>query len=542
MTRVASRLVRAACVLLLAPALAVSEDVPASADAAQEAARAERPPLVRAVERGEREKALEMIRSGADVNVRDVDDTTALHWAAHRDDAELVEALIRAGAEVNVQNRYGSTPMGEAAAIGSTAVLKLLLDAGADVESPNAEGQTALMAVARTGNVEAAKLLIRRGANVNARERWGGQTALMWAAAQGHPAMIRLLIKHGADVNARATVRDWQRRVTAEGRPKDMNRGGFTPLLYAAREGCVECARELLRGGADINLPDPDGVTPLILALLNIRWDFAKLLIESGADVNQWDFYGQTPLYVAVDMNTLPFGQRVELPPLDETSGLEVIRMLLERGANPNAQLKLRPPYRNVPYDRYTEPLLNIGATPLIRAAKAGDIPVVKLLLEHGALPDLPNLNGDTPLMAAAGKGWINAPTRGAFYTEDQALEVYDLLRAAGADVNARSNFGDTALHAAALRGWHRIIERLVADGAELDVLDRNGLSPIDYALGRIPKGFNERIPERRVETAALLRRLGATVERSEEPNWPAAGTPRIRPWVPGDDVILPPQ
>lgn len=441
-----------------------------------------------------------------------------------------------------MRNRYGSTPMGEAAAIGSTAVLKLLLDAGADVESANGEGQTALMAVARTGNVDAARLLIRRGANVNAREGWGGQTALMWAAAQGHPAMIRLLIRHGADVNARATVRDWQRRVTAEGRPKDMNRGGFTPLLYAAREGCVECARELLRGGADINLPDPDGVTPLILALLNIRWDFAKFLVESGADVNQWDFYGQTPLYVAVDMNTLPFGQRVELPPLDRTTGLEVIRMLLERGANPNAQLKLRPPYRNVPYDRYTEPMLNIGATPLIRAAKAGDIPVVKLLLEHGALPNLPNLNGDTPLMAAAGKGWINAPTRGAFFSEDQALEVYELLRAAGADVNARTNFGETALHAAALRGWHRIIERLVADGAELDVLDGNGLSPIDYALGRIPKGFNERIPERRIETAALLRRLGATVERPDEPNWPAAGTPRIRPWVPGENVILPPQ
>ena len=177
---------------------------------------------------------------------RGPDGTTPLHWAAHVGDVAEVERLLRAGAQPNVANDYGATPMSEAAAIGDAAVLALLLKAGADVESANAEGQTALMAVARTGNVEAARLLLRHGAKVDAVERWGGQTALTWAAAQRQPEMVKLLIQRGANVNARSVVRDWQRRVTAEGRPKDMNRGGLTPLLYATREGCLECVKHLV--------------------------------------------------------------------------------------------------------------------------------------------------------------------------------------------------------------------------------------------------------------------------------------------------------
>ena len=498
--------------------------------------------LVLALEQGDREAALNLIRSHADVRAKDADGTTALHWAAHLGDTEMVKQLIHAGADVRAQNDYSATPMSAAAEVGAADVLKLLLKAGANVESPNAEGQTALMSVARTGRVDAARVLIKHGANPNARENWGGQTALMWAAAQSQPQMIRFLIDHRAEVNARATTRDWQRRVTAEGRPKDMNRGGLTPLLYAAREGCVACAHELIHSKADVNLPDPDGVTPLIIALMNIHWDFARLLIEAGADVNLWDLYGQTPLYAAVDMNTLPKGRRVELPALDQTTGLQVVQMLLDRGANPNAQLKLRVPHRQVPYDRYTEPMLNIGATPLLRATKAGDIPVVKLLLAHGALPDLPNFNGDTPLMAACGKGWINSPTRGAFYTEAEALEIYTMLRAAGANVNARTHFNETALHSAALRGWNEIVKLLVADGAELDVADNHDLTPLDFAMARIPKGFNERQPEVRTETASLLKTLGARVEHPDIPRWPAALTPRIGPWLPTETALLPPQ
>ncbi|MEO8316379.1 MAG: ankyrin repeat domain-containing protein, partial [Pseudomonadota bacterium] len=245
------------------------------------------------------------------------DGTMPLHQASYAGDAAEVRRLISAGADPRAANLFGATPMQLAASRGDAAVIRLLLDAGVNADSPNDEGQTALMAVVRTGRLDAAQLLLKRGANVHARESWGGQTALMWAAAQGQPAMIRLLLKAGARVDDRSTVRDWQRRVTAEGRPKDMNRGGLTALLYAAREGCIDCLKALLDKGADIDLADPDGGTALILALLNYNWDAAKYLIGAGADVNLWDIYGQTPLYVAVDMNTLPVGRRVELPSMD---------------------------------------------------------------------------------------------------------------------------------------------------------------------------------------------------------------------------------
>jgi hypothetical protein len=469
----------------------------------------------------------------------------SLHEAVYANDLAAVKRLIAAGADVRAPSALGATPMMLAAVTADTGIIRALLDAGADPDSTNAEGQTALMVVARTGNVEAARLLLREGARVNAKETWGGQDALMWAAAQGQPEMIRLLLSRGAQVNARSTVRHWQRRVTAEGRPKDMNRGGFTALLFAAREGCVPCIEALLEGGADIDLPDPDDVTALNMALLNRNWDAAGRLIEAGADVDYWDVYGQTPLYVAVDMNTLPIGRRVELPSIDRTTGLDVIRMLLERGANPNAQLKLRPKYRNIPYDRYRDPMIVWGTTPLLRAAKAGDVPVVELLLQHGALPDLANSLGVTPLMAACGDGHIHDPTRGNQRTEQDALAVYALLRAAGADVNARTvrALADAdlkiympgnraALHAAASRGWNELVRRLVADGAEVDVLDTNGLSEIDYALGRFPKEFNAIEPQLHLDTVALLRSLGASRENPAA-QFPPASTPSIRALVP---------
>jgi len=473
------------------------------------------------------------------------DGTTPLHEAVYTGDAAQVGRLLKAGADPAAVNLFGATPMMLAAARGDAPVIRLLLDAGADANSPNDEGQTALMVVARTGAVEAATLLLKRGAEVNAREAWGGQTALMWAAAQCQPEMVRLLVKAGARVDERSTVRDWQRRVTAEGRPKDLYRGGLTPLLFAAREGCIPGLDALLDAGADIDRDDPDGATALVMALLNRHWDTARFLIEAGADVNLWDIYGQTPLYVAVDMNTLPIGRRPEIPSMDRATGLDIVRLLLERGANPNAQLKLRPRYRNIPNDRYRDPMLVWGTTPLLRAAKAGDLPVMKLLLAHGALADLANSQGVTPLMAAVGDGHIHDPTRGLPRTEEDALECYALLRAAGADVNARTLLGyadadlkirtpanRTALHAAASRGWDRVVRRLVEDGAELDVLDSNGLSPIDYAMGRFPKEFNALLPEQHTGTVALLRSLGAKAENPAA-TFPAGTTPKIQAIVP---------
>ena len=462
--------------------------------------------VVDAVKATDRQAALALIERHADVRVAEPDGTTALHWAAFNRDADLVERLLRAGADANAVNDYGATPLAVAAVDPDPAILAALLKSGARVEAANAEGETALMVVARSGNVEAARVLLQRRANVNAVEQWGGQTALMWATAQGHPDMVKLLIKSGADVNARATVREWPRRITAEGRPKDLLHAGLTPLLYAAREGCIECARHLLAAGADVNLPDPDGTTPLVIALMNLHFDFARFLVESGADVNRWDFFGRTPLYVAIDMNTLPRGGRADLPSLDDTSALTIAQLLLHRGANPNAQLKLRPPYRNVINDRGGDNLLSTGATPLLLAAKVGDAEAITLLLKAGALIELPTATGVTPLMAAAGMGHSFNPTRGRFKTDAQALEAVRLLKEAGGQINVQSGNGTTALHAAASHGWNDTIRYLVASGAALETLDGKGLAPIDYAAGKYEREFLEPEHPRRADTMALLK------------------------------------
>jgi ankyrin repeat protein len=457
------------------------------------------------------------------------DGTTPLLWAAYQGDAARVAALIKAGADVRATNHFGASPMGEAARRGDTEVLRRLLKAGADPESPNAEGQTALMAVARTGNIEAAKLLLKHGAKIDAREHWGGQTALIWAAAQNQVDMVRFLLSKGADINARSTVRDWQRRVTAEGRPKDMNHGGFTPLLYAAREGHVECVRTLIKARADLNLTDPDGTTPLVLALMNGHWDAAKLLIDAGADVNLWDLYGQSPLFMAVDMNILPAGFRVEIPGLDKATGIEIVKLLLDRGANPNLQLKLRPPYRNAVQDRGADGALITGATPLMRAAVGADLASIRLLLAHGALVDLPNEEGVTPFLATV----TAAGTRGRNKTEDQAVEALKLLHDAGASVDVANRRGYTAAHGAAFRGWHKVLQLIAGYGANLDAKESDKLTPLDYAMGRSRVGFLQTKPPVRSDTAKLLRDLGATAENPNLPPWAGVSTPTLSANVP---------
>jgi ankyrin repeat protein len=419
-----------------------------------------------------------------------------------------------------------------------------LLDAGADPDTRNPDGETPLMAVARTGNLEAAKLLLDAGADVNARELWGDQSAVMWAAAQSQPAMIGLLARHGADLDARGAIRQWARKIITEPRPKDMNKGGFTPLLYAAREGCIACARVLIDNGADPDLADPERVTPLVMSILNMHFDFAAYMIEAGADVDKWDLFGRSPLYMAADTNTLPVmgnGAMVVLPSDDKHSALDVARLLLEAGADPNLRLKRRPPYRNVPQDRGGDTILAQGATPLLRAARAGDAPFVKLLLEHGALVDLPSKEGVTPLMAAAGVEYGLRVTRGRNRTEAGVLETLQLLVDAGADVNARMLRGPqtrvfqnaaqraqgftyagrgrqvpgpdavahrAAIHGAARRGSNSIIEFLAANGADLEMPDANGSTPYDLAAGNYNENFRSAAAEPLEETMALIESL----------------------------------
>src|SRR5262244_2000387 len=471
--------------------------------------------LVDAVKSGDRTAALALLKQKINVNAREPDGTTALHWAVQRDDLDLVERLIKAGANVNAKNDYGSTAMSEAALNGNVAVLDRLLKASADVESPNGDGQTALMIIARSSNVEAAKLLLSHGANANAIEKFHEQTALMWAAAQSQPAMVKVLVDAGADVNARSRVNNWERQVTAEARAIARPSGGLTPLLYAGRQGCAECVKILAEAGADLDLGDPDNVSPLLMASLNGRWDTAKYLINKGANLNKWDWWGQSPLYAAVDLNTLPHGGRPDRPSLDETTSLQLIQILLDKGANPNLQLKLLPPFRSLGADRGVDQMLTIGATPLLRAAKAMDAPVIELLLKHGANPNLPNIRGMLPLAAAAGVGSVDADTRGWFTTEDvqqRAIASLELFLKAGGDLNATDpQRGWTLLHGAAFWGWNDVVKYLVEKGAKLDSKDNRGFIPVDAALGKA--GGNSRGGQRidvHQDTADLLKELMA--------------------------------
>ncbi len=481
-------------------------------------------PLVEAVKTGDLAAARALMAKGVDVNAPEADGTTALHWAVQRNDVDLVSRLLKAGAQVNVKNVFGSTPMFEAAVTGNAVLVERLLAAGGDVESPNADGQTALMVAARTGQADAVRLLLKKGAAVDATERWHGQSALMWAVAQGHVDVVRELIAKGADVNRRSTVNNWQRQVTGEPRAVYRPAGGLTPLLFAAREGCVECVEALVTAGAGIDVADPEGITPLNLAVLNMHFDTAAALVRRGANPNKWDLWGRAPLYSAVDVNTLPRGGRPDMPALDKTTGGQVIGMLLEAGANPNQQLKLPPPFRNVGNDRGLDRMLTTGSTPLLRAAKALDTAAVRMLVSRGADVSLANSRGVTPTMAAAGLDSVDADTRGIYTTADvqqRAIATLTVLLAAGGDINGKDNRGLTALHEAARWGWNDVVTFLVAHGADLNATDSRGNTPIDSAMGKA--GGNSRGGARidvHEDTAALLGKLAS--QRAA----PAAGPP----------------
>jgi ankyrin repeat protein len=448
-------------------------------------ARAAPTALVDAAQAQDSTQALALIDHGADVNATAQDGTTPLMWAVYRGDYPLVQALLRAHAKVDVSNAYGANAMLQAAQFGDVRIIEALLKAGANVESPNPDGETALMLVARAGNVQAAKLLLKYGANVNAREDFRGQTALIWAAAESQTEMVKLLVGAHADVNARSLINSNRRQVTGEPRVQARPPGGMTPLLYASRQGCLGCVRYLADAHADLNLGDPDGITPMLIATENFNFDIAAYLIRQGADVNRWDWWGRTPLYAAVDLNTLPYGGRPDHISVDDTTSLKLIELLLAAGANPNAQLKLFPPYRSLGADRGGDSLLTIGTTPLLRAARAGDAPAIRLLLAHHALPDLGNNSDVTPLMAAAGVGTTGVDTRGKYKTQAEASTAIKLLVEGGANVNAVDVRGLTALHGAALLGFDDVIRTLAAQKATLDVKDKRGITPLDMALGK---------------------------------------------------------
>jgi len=481
-----------------------------------------------------------------DVNARQPDGSTLLQWAAFEGNVAEVKRLIAAGADVNAGNNYGINAMLLAADIASTELIQVLLKAGADPNSANPEGETALHLVARAGNVEAARLLLKAGAKPDPREKFGEQTPLMWAVVRRHPAMVEFLLAHGADMNARSAVRDYQRVATAESRAKSLDRGGFTPLIYAARENCSECVELLIRHGVDLNLGDPTGVVPLVIAIINGNTDIAKRLIEAGADVNQWDIFGQAPLHVAIsNMNR---GGRSSNP-LDAdqaqaATGAELVQMLIERGANPNQQVA----YPSVVRGGFR------GTTPLLAAVGTGNLELVKQLIAVGGDIRLATSEGQgaihTAVQARAGGGGgrgsgppggapAGAPAgggagQGGAARANPQVELLKYLAAQGADVNiiAERNWryrtrGGSALHFVVRGGGDRqVIKTLVELGLDINAKDDDGLTALDYVMSRGMLGFQEQRQPPNTALADYLRSLGANVELEWAPVWPRLGAP----------------
>jgi ankyrin repeat protein len=444
---------------------------------------------------GERKDALAAIRGGADVNVAQPDGTTPLMWAVNHADREMVNELLKHGAKVGGRTQLGATALTEAIQTNDDDLVIQVLQAGADPNVGNDDDQMPLMLAARTGSMPMVEALVKAGAKVNTREKFRGQSALMWAVGSNTPgaaAVTDFLIQHGAEVDFRAAANDWGNQITGEPRAQYRPTGGLTPLLYATRSGCLECAKSLVKAGANIDRPTPDGVSPLMNAIDSGSYAVANFLLDQGAKPDLQDWWGRTALYIAIDMHSRngniaggggsagaggggrggargaggpppggrqpgaggPPGSGSAAPPAAaaQFSAIQVARRLLEMGVDPNTQLDMHRPFLG----RFVDDLMNTGCTPLLRAAIGMDKEAVELLLAHGAIVDLPNVMGVTPFMAAAGIGWGGvggsgpgqSPTMKARPNlEDEAIEVLRVLLKAGADINAKIT--DTSSHTA---------------------------------------------------------------------------------------------
>jgi ankyrin repeat protein len=451
-----------------------------------------------AAQRGDKAAVRALILKKANVNAPQIDGTAALHWAVQANDTELTDLLLRSGANVSAATVAGATPLQLAAINGNAAILGRLITAGAD---PNASltrsGDTALMLAARTGKADAVRVLLDRGAKVNTQETWGGTTALMWAVSEKHPEITKLLIERGADVNARsyyvpsASGRGFEGTTPVAQKPdgnfEEFASGWLTPLMFAARENDLESARLLVKAGAGFNAQSGDGKDALSLAFFDGSYDVAEFLIDSHANVNQSDAQRFTALFWAVDrhnMETAP-----NFPWMETRDPLPLIKKLLDAGADPNALINATPRARM----REGSPRL-VYATTLMRAALAGDVELAKLLMSHGADPNILSKDRETTLMAACGTGFINGYHRQR--TPAERLELVKLLVEKGQDVNAADNYGITPLMVAANLGDLEVVKYLVSKGADLSAHDlgkkNDGafgssvepLMPIDYAIG----------------------------------------------------------
>ena len=437
--------------------------------------------LVEAVKNGDVASVRALLKEAAAAKTLEPDGTSVLHWAVRRDDLETARLLIGAGANAGAANRYGVTPLNLACANGSAPMIELLLAAGADPNTALPEGETALMTAARNGNPRAVKLLLAHGADVNATERWKGQTALMWAAGDNNAEAAQALIDAGADIKARTKS------------------GAFTPYLFAVRAGHVDAARVLLDAGVNVNEALPDGTGALVLAIINAHHQLAAFLLDRGADPNG-DAQGWTPLHQVVWSRRPNTGFNLPGPvPTGNVGSLDLVKKLLQRGADVNARQKKEPK------DGYRNQLHRIGATPFLLAAKSVDVPLMRLLLEQGANPKLMTEDGTTALMAAAGVGiWAPGENPG---TDEEALAAVKLaFEVGGGSATDVDKNGETALHGAIYRAGSIAMARfLIEKGAKLDARNGKGWTPLTVADG---VEYTPNVLKRYPETAAFLRQI----------------------------------
>lgn len=514
-------------------------------------------PVAEAAMTGDRTTLKSLLARKVDVNAPQADGATAIQWAAYRNDLEMADLLIAAGANVKLANHDGATPLWLAAENGSPAMIEKLIEAGADPNERHVNGETPLMMAARNGDPAAIKVLLDHKADVNLKENLRGTTALMWAAEQSHPEAVKILADHGADVNA-ATAADTrnsrlniaptvQQRIAQDvnfgkrrprgggkgttnvgggtvpddfadffGPPKIKDGGGLTPLVYAAREGCLECAEILLKSGANVNEVTNYGWTALLTATQNRHYKLAAYLLDHGANPNIPNKGGWTPLYLATDNRNIESGDYpVRRPDMDH---LDYIRLLIDKGANVNARIcGVESTAKDCKGDT-TETRTNFtmqwlyedGATPFLRAAQSGDVILMKLLLDHGADPKIMTAHNDSALAVASGIGWVEGITYE--WSPEQSVEAVKMCLDLGIDPNIADDQGRTALHGAAHKGRTEVIQLLVDHGANLEAHDlgsrdtfagaMKGMTwiPLDWARGLVRVGVQSAIPHPEAE------------------------------------------
>ena len=458
-------------------------------------------PLIEAARQDDRARVETLLQARADVNARQPDGATALHWAAHHDDTALASRPLRAGARPGLADDTGATPLFLACMNRSSAMVTLLLDAGADASAALLSGETTLMTCSRTGDTAAVRALLAHGADVNRKEPHHDQTALMWAAAGAHPAVVSALIGAGADVHARS--RTFSQTVTSEVTQRALReqlnytieRGGSTPLLFAARSGDADSVRLLVDAGADVNDALPNGITALVEAAHSGHEDAGIALLEKGANPNLAQA-GYTALHAAV-----------------LRSGVRLVQALLAHGADPNVRMTKGTPVRRNSED-FELPATLVGTTPYFLAAKFLEPAIMRALSSAGAdTRKTMNRSGETALMAAAGMGASSQADRrglsvldgGRIEDEGRVVEAVAVAIADGADVNAANAAGETALHAAALLGYDRVVKQLADAGAKVDMKNACGATPDQVAGKAVPRAPDRSSLGPRQSTVDLL-------------------------------------